>query len=165
MERFHPLDKLIRDDSICLLEALVPFIDFPYKRMLIFFIKYREIAAIMDSLTDRQYIESCGFDCHPNSSEDILENICLHMPRDMSNKISQFKQMMSSFEMMNNLNNASTNYSPNNKDSYDFKYNNEVNNTNNIFQESDNTFGVQANKGDLYSSVMNILNSESNKGN
>ena len=43
--RIHPLDKLISDDSLFFLEAMVPFVEYPYKKPLVLFIKYRELVA------------------------------------------------------------------------------------------------------------------------
>lgn len=101
MTRIHPLDKLISDDSLFLLEALVPFIEYPYKKMLVLFIKYRELMAIMDSLNDRNFISSCGFDCHPKNTEEMLASMCDFLPSNMSSSMKQMKQMMGMMEMMN----------------------------------------------------------------
>ena len=48
IKRSHPLDNLIKDDSLYLLEMLVPFIDFPYKKLLVLFIKYKELTELMN---------------------------------------------------------------------------------------------------------------------
>ena len=101
MSRIHPLDKLISDESVFLLEALVPFIEFPYKKMLVLFIKYREIMSIMKSLNDRDYISSCGFDCHPKNTEEMLAGMCDFLPENISASMKQMKQMMSMMEVMN----------------------------------------------------------------
>lgn len=103
ISKFHPLDKLIADDSIFLLEALVPFIEYPYKKMLVLFIKYRELTSIMNSLSDRDYISSCGFDCHPKSTEEMLASMCNILPGDISSTMKQMKQMMSMMEVMNTM--------------------------------------------------------------
>ena len=39
----HPLDQLIHDDSLFFLEAMIPFVDYAYKKPLILLIKYQEI--------------------------------------------------------------------------------------------------------------------------
>ena len=43
----HPLDQLIHDDSLFFLEAMIPFVDYAYKKPLILLIKYQEIRAQM----------------------------------------------------------------------------------------------------------------------
>lgn len=108
MSNNHPLDKLISDDSLFFLEALVPFIEFPYKKMLVLFIKYKELMSIMGSLNDREYINSCGFDCHPKSTEEMLTGMCDFLPGNIASSMKQMKQMMSMMEMMNSKPQANT---------------------------------------------------------
>ena len=66
----HPLDQLIHDDSLFFLEAMIPFVDYAYKKPLILLIKYQEIRALMQCFDHPDYVASCGFDCHPESSEE-----------------------------------------------------------------------------------------------
>ena len=72
----HPLDQLIHDDSLFFLEAMIPFVDYAYKKPLILLIKYQEIRALMQCFDHPDYVASCGFDCHPESSEEIMECMC-----------------------------------------------------------------------------------------
>lgn len=143
MEQFpgnHPLDKLISDQSLFLLEALVPFIDYPYKKMLVLFIKYRELMSIMNSLNDRDFISSCGFDCHPKNTEEMLINMCDFLPGNITSSMKQMKQMMSMMEMMNSMPQNTSNTT---NDSFSFN-----NNTN------------REHSGDLFESVLSILENE-----
>ena len=115
----HPLDKLISDDSLFLLETIVPFIDYPYKKMLVLFIKYRELISIMSNLDNREYISSCGFDCHPKSTEEMLAGMCDFLPRNLSSSIKQMKQMMGMMDMMNVMNNTNQSSNTNDDSIYD----------------------------------------------
>ena len=99
--RIHPLDKLIYDDSLFFLEAMVPFVEYPYKKPLVLFIKYRELMSIMKSLDNKNYISSCGFDRHPTTTEEMLADMCSFLPGNISSSMQQMKQMMSMMEMMN----------------------------------------------------------------
>ncbi len=99
--RPHPLDNLIQDDSLFLLEAMVPFVDYQYKKPLVLYIKYKELTAIMKCLDNRPYIAECGFDCHPKSTEDMITDMCRFLPGNYSNSIKQMKQMMKMMEVMN----------------------------------------------------------------
>lgn len=103
MSKIHPLDKLISDDSLFYLEAIVPFIEFPYKKMLVMYIKYREFISIMNSLNNRDFISSCGFDCHPKSTEEMLAGMCEFLPGNISASMKQMKQMMGMMDMMNSM--------------------------------------------------------------
>lgn len=100
-QRLHPLDRLIADDSLFFLEAMVPFVDYSLKKPLVLFIKYRELMSILQCLDDRPYIESCGFDYHPGSTEDMISHMCNFLPGNFASSIKQMQQMMSMMEMMN----------------------------------------------------------------
>ncbi len=109
LKRTHPLDILIPDNSLSLLEALVPFVDYSLKKPLVLFIKYRELTAIMQSLNNIEYISNCGFNCKPKNNDDFISNILKFMPDDYASSFSQMKQMMSMFEMMNMMNQGDEN--------------------------------------------------------
>lgn len=100
-QRFHPLDRLIADDSLFFLEAMVPFVDYSLKKPLVLFIKYRELMSILHCLDDRPYIESCGFDYHAGNTEDMISHMCNFLPGNFASSIKQMQQMMSMMEMMN----------------------------------------------------------------
>lgn len=116
LQRIHPLDRLIKDDSLFMLEALVPFVDYRFKKLLIFFIKYKELMSIMESFSNPSYISECGFDCHPKTTEDFISDICNFLPGNFASTIKQMKQMQGMMDMMNtvdgNLNHTSSNMSP-----------------------------------------------------
>lgn len=99
-KRIHPLDRLISDDSLFMLEAIIPFVDLPTKRLLAVFIKYKELTSILSSLSNPTYISECGFDCHPKSTDDMLEGICQFMPDDFRHTINQMKQMKGMMDIM-----------------------------------------------------------------
>lgn len=139
ISKFHPLDKLIADDSLFLLEALVPFIDYPYKKMLVFFIKYKELMSIMNSLNDRSYISSCGFDCHPKNTEEMLAGMCDFLPGNISDSMRQMKQMMSMMEVMNSM----------------------PKNTSEEFFEKEKHKNPPSKEDNLFDSVLSILNEQS----
>lgn len=100
--RFHPLDKLIKDDSLCFLEAVIPFVDYPLKRLLVIFIKYKELTYILDALSDHRFMSECGFDCHPENTDDMLRDMCGLLPGDIAGSVNQIKSMMQVMQMMNN---------------------------------------------------------------
>lgn len=99
--QFHPLDKLIADHSFSFLEALVPFVDYPFKKPLVLFIKYQELMAIFHALDNRPFLSECGFDCHPSGPEDMLHDMCRFLPPDYADSIRQMSQMMKMMQMMN----------------------------------------------------------------
>ena len=146
----HPLDRLVNDSSLIMLEAMVPFVDYQYKRPLILFIKYRELMCILNNLNDTGFVASCGFDCHPKSQEEMLEGICKLMPGNMYEEYNRMKSMMSAMNMMSVM---ETMNAPNDTNSMS-----DINDTNytnlaNGMTATDST--------SLYESVLNILDEDS----
>lgn len=100
MEQFHPLDRLISDHSFALLEALVPFVDYPYKQLLVLYIKYKEAITIINSFNNREFVTKQGFDCHPKTSEDFLCDLCKILPNQYASNLQNIRQMMQVMQMM-----------------------------------------------------------------
>ena len=96
----HPLDQLIHDDSLFFLEAMIPFVDYAYKKPLILLIKYQEIRALMQCFDHPDYVASCGFDCHPESSEEMMECMCRFLPGDFAGNIKNMQQMLKMMQVM-----------------------------------------------------------------
>lgn len=100
----HPLDQLIRDDSLFFLEAMIPFVDYAYKKPLILLIKYQEIRALMQCFDHPDYVASCGFDCHPESSEEMMECMCRFLPGDFAGNLKSMQQMLKMMQVMQAMN-------------------------------------------------------------
>lgn len=104
----HPLDQLIHDDSLFFLEAMIPFVDYAYKKPLILLIKYQEIRALMQCFDHPDYVASCGFDCHPESSEEMMECMCRFLPGDFAGNIKNMQQMLKMMQVMQAMNDSGT---------------------------------------------------------
>lgn len=102
----HPLDQLIHDDSLFFLEAMIPFVDYSYKKPLILLIKYQEIRALMQCFDHPDYVASCGFDCHPESSEEMMECMCRFLPGDFAGNIKNMQQMLKMMQVMQAMNDS-----------------------------------------------------------
>lgn len=143
MEQFHPLDRLINNNSFSMLEALVPFVDYPYKKMLVLFIKYKEIVAIINCFNDRDLIAKRGFDCHPKSTEDFLADLCKLLPSQYSSNLQNIKQMMQVMQMMD-MTDAKNDFSSE------------------AFSTQQENHQQHQDTSNLYNSVINILNENKN---
>jgi len=160
---FHPLDNLIKDKTSFWLEALVPFVDYKYKKYLILYIKYKEITAIMSALDDIAYVESQGFNCKARSIDDVINGLAGFMPRDFSENIKQMKNMIDMMNLMNtmdsggyNLDGLNSMFSTNNPTSSN---NNNLNDFNSSME--DHSFTHHKSKDDnLLDSILNILDHE-----
>lgn len=165
-QRTHPLDRLIPDDSLTFLEAMVPFVDYRFKKPLVLFIKFRELNAIMKCFDNRSYITECGFDCHPNSTEDMISDMCDFLPGNFASSIKQMRQMMSMMEMMN-MSDMMSNF---NFDSENDTWNNTATADNDSFRETapdganepehKEKFYESDSNESLFDSVMSILGNE-----
>ncbi len=133
--RTHPLDRLIQDDSLFFLEAMIPFVDLNTKKVLVVLLKYREISAIMNSLGNPELLQRCGFDCHPKSKEDFISDIFDFMPKEYKNNVNQMQQMMSMMNTMQMMNQMEQGTAQNNSSS--------------------------SNSESLYDSIVSILDNES----
>lgn len=190
----HPLDQLIHDDSLFFLEAMIPFVDYAYKKPLILLIKYQEIRALMQCFDHPDYVASCGFDCHPESSEEMMECMCRFLPGDFAGNIKNMQQMLKMMQVMQAMNDSGApgsppnNYGnpcdpppPNHGTCYDFppqpgccapppppdyepRQSHSPNPMRNYTQQTPNPNDSQTQQAsthkDLYSSVMDILNSQ-----
>lgn len=99
----HPLDRLIDDNSIFMLEALIPFVDYNMKRVLVLFIKAREMKCLMEKLNNPRSLASSGFDCHVNSMEEMVEKMCSFLPPEFAQNIRQTIKMMNMMQMMEQM--------------------------------------------------------------
>lgn len=150
---FHPLDNLIKDKSIFWLEALVPFIDYKFKRYLIIYIKYKELTSMLETLEDREYVGSCGFNCKASSIDDVINGLAGFMPRDFSENIIQMKKMLDMMKVMNQMEQKED------RNHHSSNHSNDFNNINSLMGMLGQ--GTQAGSGsgssDMYDSVMSIL--------
>ncbi len=155
---FHPLDNLIKDKTSFWLEALVPFVDYKYKKYLILYIKYKEITAIMAALEDIAYVESRGFNCKAGSIDEVINGLAGFMPRDFSENIKQMKSMIDMMSVMNSMDGGMPNMNQfmNFQGSPQNQYNTERN-TN--YYKSPQHSTAQGND-DLFENIKSILDQE-----
>lgn len=164
MFQSHPLDQLIKDDSLLLLEAMIPFVDYAYKKPLILLIKYREMQEILRCFDDPSFIASRGFDCHPANSEEMMECMCRFLPGDFAGNIKNMQQMLKMMQVMQVMNEPGSPCGP--PPDRDFDYgkpdgpppDRDINYGKPDGPPPDYHASPKKHK-DLYSSVMDILNS------
>ena len=71
----HPLDNLIKDDRLFIMEAILPFVDDRMKAPLAMYIKIMELQTILNALRDTNYVNSCGLHKDINNQDDILSSL------------------------------------------------------------------------------------------
>jgi len=100
----HPLDKLIKDDRLIMLEAMIPFVDRQLKGPLAIYIKITELKLIMNALSDYHYIEQCGLNMDMNNQEQVLSALAGCGFPDIASQFEQVKTAMNMANMMNMMN-------------------------------------------------------------
>ncbi|MCM1159420.1 MAG: hypothetical protein NC300_11970 [Bacteroidales bacterium] len=69
----HPLDVITKNNSLSMLEALIPFVDYPLKLPLALLIKFNEIRLIMEAFGSLNRLTSLGLH-HP--AKDPMDMLC-----------------------------------------------------------------------------------------
>lgn len=104
----HPLDKLINDDSLFLMEAIIPFVDSSLRKPLVLYIKTTELRLILDSLNNADYIKGCGFNKNLNNQEEVLASLSECGFSDIARQMESMKKAMHIMNMMNTMNISGT---------------------------------------------------------
>ncbi len=102
----HPLDNLYPNNSLLLLEALIPYVDTSLKFPLAMLIKMQELRYLMQAFQNPSCMEACGFNRGTENSEEMLTSLCKIMGFDFQEKLKQLQSMqnmMNTMHMMNTM--------------------------------------------------------------
>ena len=112
----HPLDNLIHDDRLFMMEAILPFVPDNMKAPLAMYIKIMELQSILSSLRDKSCLDSCGFHKDINNQDDILSSLADCGFTDVQSQFANIKKMMDMMKIMeasNEMSNKMTKEMPN----------------------------------------------------
>lgn len=109
----HPLDKLINDDRLFLLEAILPFIDSPMRMPLTLYLKTTELKLIMNALNNKNYINQCDFNRNINNQDDVLNSLSQCGFPDIASQMKNLKSTMEMMKVMNMMNETTSNMAGN----------------------------------------------------
>lgn len=118
----HPLDNLIRDDRLFMLEAIIPFVDDRMKAPLAMYIKIMELQSILSALSNKDYVNSCGLCKDLNNQDDILSSLAGCGFSDIKEQFTNMKKAMDMMEMMNSMNASGDMASDHTKNMFDDLY-------------------------------------------
>lgn len=106
----HPLDKLISDDRLFLLEAILPFVEGPMRMPLVIYLKMMELQQIMRVINNQSYIRQCDFnrDLHNKMYSGIAGPVWLSGYRRSEKNMQQAMNMM---QVMNAQNRTDSEFS------------------------------------------------------
>ena len=99
----HPLDNLIRDDRLFIMEAIIPFVDDNMKAPLAMYIKFMELKAILEALRDPGYVNSCGLHKDINNQDDIFSSLANCGLMGGKDQLENMKKAMNMMNMMNKM--------------------------------------------------------------
>lgn len=156
----HPLDNLIQDDRLFMMEAIIPFVADNMKAPLAMYIKVTELQAILSALRDKDYVNSCGLHKDINNQEDILSSLAGCGFADIKAQFANMKKAMDMMKAMETMNNPQTTdplyqhyqsmHSDTPEDSYDDGY--------------DNSAPEKQPASDIFSSVQDLFEKYDKKG-
>lgn len=139
----HPLDHLYPNNSLLLLEALIPYVDSSLQLPLALLIKFQEIQFIVNSFSKPNVLKACGFDSASSNPQDMIFSICNALGYTSSDQLSQIKNMQAMMQQMQ----QSTQVSPSCQNIYDTQ------STNDDFSYS---------RDEMLDAIREILNEQSN---
>ena len=100
----HPLDNLIKDDRLFMMEAILPFVDDRMKAPLAMYIKIMELQTILNALRDTNYVNSCGLHKDINNQDDILSSLAGCGFPDIRDQFASMKKAMDMMKTMEAMN-------------------------------------------------------------
>lgn len=112
----HPLDKLISDDRLFLLEAILPFIDGPMRMPLVIYLKTMELQQIMRVINNQSYVRQCDFNRDFHNQNDILASLAQCGFPDIADQMKNMQQAMNMMQVMNAMNQTGAPDSPSDRD-------------------------------------------------
>ncbi len=107
MEEFyykHPLDKLLHNDNIYILESMIPYVDYEYKFPLVLLIKFFEIKKLHYYFSDKGKIKSCGLHSNNHDFSTMVKDFENSDYFPSSSPISQMLNIYKYMEMFKNMN-------------------------------------------------------------
>lgn len=87
----HPLGRITNQGSLSMLEALIPFVEYPLKLPLALFIKFNEIKLIIQAFRSIDQLSSLGLNAPSSGPTDIICALTGMSP-DMLNMLMSFTE-------------------------------------------------------------------------
>lgn len=104
----HLLDSLYPNNSLLLLEAMIPYVEPSLKLPLALLIKMQEIQFLMQVFNNPSRMEACGLNRSNNGSEEMFRVLCQTMGVDIMGQMKQMQQMQNMMSAMNAMNTMNT---------------------------------------------------------
>ncbi len=100
----HPLDTIYNDNSLLLLEAMIPYVDSSLKLPLALLVKVQELQILTRILQNPARTDACGLNKTSGDPEQMMTMLCQAMGLDLHGQLKQAQSMMSMMNTMNTMN-------------------------------------------------------------
>lgn len=107
----HPLDSIYHNNSILLLEAMIPYVEPSMKLPLALLVKMQEIRTLMQVLGNPSQLDACGLNRNCERPEEFISVLCQAMGFDWNGQVSTMQTMMNTMQMMNSMSTEADNFS------------------------------------------------------
>lgn len=102
----HPLDKIYQNNSLLLLEAMIPYVDSSLKLPLAMLIKLQELRILIQVLNNPSRMEACGLNRGTGNSDELLTSLCKAMGFDFMEQINTINNMQNMMNVMQTMQNS-----------------------------------------------------------
>lgn len=102
----HPLDKLYPNNSLLLLEAMIPYVDPALKLPLAMLIKIQELQILIQVLNNPSRMEACGLNRGTGNSDELLNALCKAMGFDFMEQMNTLNNMQNMMNVMQTMQNS-----------------------------------------------------------
>lgn len=112
----HPLDKIYSNNSLLLLEVMIPYVDPSLKLPLAMLIKIQELRILMQVLSNPSRMDACGLNRGSGNTDELLNTLCKAMGFDFMeqiNNMNTIQNMMNTMNAMQGTHENETNVSKN----------------------------------------------------
>lgn len=149
----HLLDQLYPNNSLLLLETMIPYVDPSLRLPLALFIKIQELQMIINTLQQPNALKACGYSESPNKDE-LIFSLLNTMGYDVGEQLKQVQ----AFQSMMNMPQASGQSEASNNHEIHTTSDSEINPTsNNQIDNFSNT------KEEFISAIHDILDQQDNQ--
>lgn len=100
----HLLDTIYPNNSLLILEAMIPYVEPSLKLPLALLIKMQEVQLLIQVFNNPTRMEACGLNRTTNNSEELLSALCQAMGVDIMGQMKNMQNIMSMMNTMENTN-------------------------------------------------------------
>lgn len=98
-----PLEQMLQNSNLNLLEAALPYVDLHIRRPLAMYIKFSELTEVMTGLEDEDTLTACGLNEQGMNYEMMLQAMKMTASKEQSGKIEQITQLMNLTKILPSL--------------------------------------------------------------